>query len=80
MVFSSGPYSKRRSNASPERSPIVNVSFRPRIDWAQLSLPVKTFELRPEIRYDRSLNATSAFNAGRSQDAFMFGGDVIFGF
>jgi len=58
----------------------LNVSFRPHVDWAQIDLPIKTLEFRPEIRYDRSLNGTYAFNAGRDQDAFMFGGDVIFGF
>jgi hypothetical protein len=58
----------------------LNVSIRPRVDWAQIDLPIKTLEFRPEIRYDRSLNGTYAFNAGRDQDAFMFGGDVIFGF
>ncbi len=57
-----------------------NVSFRPKVDWAQIDLPIRTFEFRPEIRYDRSLNGTYAFNAGRDQGAFMFGGDVILGF
>ncbi len=58
----------------------LNVALRPKVDWAQISLPIKTFVLRPEIRYDRSLNGTYAFNAGRSQGAFMFGGDIILGF
>jgi hypothetical protein len=58
----------------------LNVSFLPKIDWTQLDLPVKTLELRPEIRYDRSLNGTYAFNAGQDQGAFMFGGDIILGF
>lgn len=58
----------------------LNLSFTPAIDWARLDLPIKTFELRPEIRYDRALNGTYAFNAGKDQGAFMFGGDVILGF
>ena len=58
----------------------LNVSFKPKVDWAQIDLPIKTLEFRPEIRYDRSLNGTYAFNAGRDQGAFMLGGDVILGF
>jgi len=59
----------------------LNVTYRPKIDWTQFfNLPVKTLEFRPEIRYDRSLNGTYAFNAGTSQNAFMFGGDIVLGF
>lgn len=58
----------------------LNVAYKPKIDWAHYNLPVKTLQFRPEIRYDRSLNGTAAFNTGTSQDAFMFGGDIILGF
>ncbi|GAJ29452.1 outer membrane beta-barrel protein [Acidomonas methanolica] len=41
---------------------------------------VRVFELRPEIRFDRSLNGTSPFNDRRNTGMFTFGGDAVFGF
>lgn len=38
---------------------------------------VKGLIVRPEVRYDRSLNGTTPFNAGTSHSQFTFGGDLI---
>lgn len=38
------------------------------------------FAIRPEIRFDRSLNGTSPFNDGRNTGMFTFGGDMMIGF
>jgi hypothetical protein len=53
----------------------LGVTFKP-------SLPVKgvTVLVRPEIRYDRSLNGTTPFNAQRDVGSFLFGGDIVVGF
>jgi hypothetical protein len=58
----------------------ANVVFRPEVDWAKLNLPVKTFAIRLETRYDRTLNGVKAFNGLSSKDAVMFGGDITLGF
>lgn len=41
---------------------------------------VRVFAIRPEIRFDRSLNNTHAFNGGRNNGMFTFGGDAMIGF
>ncbi|AOX21429.1 hypothetical protein A0U90_12720 [Kozakia baliensis] len=41
---------------------------------------IKFFQIRPEIRFDRSLNGTSPFNDFRNDGMFTFGGDVTLGF
>jgi hypothetical protein len=38
---------------------------------------VKGLILRPEVRYDRSLNGTTPFNVGTAHSQFIFGGDLI---
>jgi hypothetical protein len=57
-----------------------NIVYKPKVDLKSLGVPIKTLQLRPEIRYDRSLNGTTPFNAGHDQDAFMIGGDIVLGF
>jgi hypothetical protein len=41
---------------------------------------VRVFAIRPEIRFDRSLNNTHPFNSGRNNGMFTFGGDAMIGF
>lgn len=38
---------------------------------------IKSLTVRPEIRYDRSLNGTTPFNAGTGHEQFTFGGDIV---
>lgn len=45
-----------------------------------LSQNIGYFAIRPEIRFDRSLNGTSPFNDGRNSGMFTFGGDAMIGF
>nr|WP_246285511.1 outer membrane beta-barrel protein [Nguyenibacter vanlangensis] len=45
-----------------------------------LGRPFKLFEIRPEIRFDRSLNGTTPFNGLRNAGMFAFGGDALLGF
>ena len=45
-----------------------------------LGHPVKLFELRPEIRFDRSLNGTHPFNDLRNTGQFTVGIDAVLGF
>lgn len=53
----------------------LGVTYKP-------SLPISglTMLVRPEIRYDRSLNGTTPFNAQRNAGSFLFGADVVVGF
>ncbi len=53
----------------------IGVTYKPDVPKA-----IKVLLVRPEIRYERSLNGTTPFNAGRDNDAFLFGGDVVLGF
>ena len=41
---------------------------------------VSLFEIRPEIRFDRSLSNTTPFNDLRNAGRFTFGGDAVLGF
>ncbi|MFT8718656.1 outer membrane beta-barrel protein [Acetobacter sp.] len=45
-----------------------------------LSKDLGFFAIRPEVRFDRSLNGTSPFNDGRNTGMFTFGGDAMIGF
>lgn len=45
-----------------------------------LSKDLGFFAIRPEVRFDRSLNGTSPFNDGRNSGMFTFGGDAMIGF
>ncbi|MDR6183900.1 outer membrane beta-barrel protein [Asaia bogorensis] len=53
----------------------LGVTYRP-----DLGHGIRVFALRPEIRFDRSLNGTSPFNDGRNTGMFTFGGDAMIGF
>ncbi|AOW49343.1 outer membrane beta-barrel protein [Acetobacter ascendens] len=53
----------------------LNVVYHP-----DLGHHVRVFQLRPEIRFDRSLNGTTPFNGGRNNGMFTFGGDAVIGF
>ncbi|NHO33823.1 outer membrane beta-barrel protein [Acetobacter fallax] len=51
------------------------------ITWRKpLTEKVGYFAIRPEIRFDRSLNGTTPFNDGRNTGMFTFGGDMMIGF
>jgi len=41
---------------------------------------IRVFEVRPEIRFDRSLNGTTPFNDQRNTGMFTFGLDAVLGF
>jgi hypothetical protein len=48
-----------------------------------LPADLKAFDgvvMRPEIRYDASLNDTTPFGAGTKSSQFTFGGDIIIPF
>ena len=53
----------------------LGVTWRPRLGHS-----VKLFEIRPEVRFDRSLNGTRPFNDLRNIGQFTFGGDAVLGF
>ncbi|GAN53527.1 hypothetical protein Tasa_010_074 [Tanticharoenia sakaeratensis NBRC 103193] len=53
----------------------LNASWRPKLGHG-----VRLFQLRPEIRFDRSLNGTAPFNGFRNCGMFTFGGDATLGF
>ncbi|MEG3175609.1 outer membrane beta-barrel protein [Sphingomonas sp. RB3P16] len=50
--------------------------------WKPSSINSKAIAVtvRPEVRYDRSLNGTRPFNDLTKRDQFVFGGDLIVGF
>ncbi|GBR01142.1 outer membrane beta-barrel protein [Acetobacter oeni] len=51
------------------------------VTWRKpLTKKLGYFAIRPEIRFDRSLNGTSPFNDGRNTGMFTFGGDMMMGF
>lgn len=53
----------------------LGVTYKP-----DLGHGIRVFALRPEIRFDRSLNGTSPFNNNRNTGVFTFGGDAMIGF
>jgi hypothetical protein len=53
----------------------VGLTYKP-----ALPAPISSLLLRPELRYDRSLNGTSAYNAGRDKGAFTIAADAVLGF
>ena len=53
----------------------LGITFKP-----PLPAPVANFMIRPEVRYDSSLNGTHPFNGGRDVGAFTIASDVILGF
>lgn len=53
----------------------LGVTYKP-----DLGHGVRVFEVRPEIRFDRSLNGTTPFNDGRNTGMFTFGMDGVMGF
>jgi hypothetical protein len=55
----------------------LGATYKPKTDW----LPVtNTLLIRPEIRYDVSLNGKRPFNGGRDMGAFTFGSDFVLTF
>ena len=55
----------------------LGATYKPKMDW----LPVtSTLLIRPEIRYDVSLNGKRPFNGGRDMGAFTFGSDFVLTF
>lgn len=53
----------------------LGVTYKP-----DLGHGIRIFAIRPEIRFDRSLNGTSPFNNNRNTGVFTFGGDAMIGF
>ena len=53
----------------------LGVTYKPPVPAA-----ISTLMLRPEIRYDHSLNGTHPFNGGRDNGAFTIAADAILGF
>ena len=47
---------------------------------ADLPGPLSTLLVRPEIRYDRTLNGARPFNGGRNAQQFTVGADLVLGF
>lgn len=53
----------------------VGLTYKP-----SLPAPVSTLMIRPELRYDRALNGSRPFNAGRDNGAFTAAADLVLGF
>ena len=53
----------------------IGLTYKP-----ALPAPVPNLMLRPELRYDRSLNGTRPFNGGRDSGAFTIAADAVLGF
>lgn len=53
----------------------LGVSWKP-----PMPKPIKLFMVRPEIRYERSLNDSRPFNNQTTNGSFLFGGDMVLGF
>jgi hypothetical protein len=51
--------------------PIPNVFGLPDMAW------IKSVVVRPEIRYDASLNSTTPFDSGTRSSQLTFGGDIV---
>ena len=55
----------------------LGATYKPKMDW----LPVaSTLLIRPEIRYDTSLNGKKPYNGGRDTGAVTFGSDFVLTF
>ena len=53
----------------------LGITYKP-----DMPKPVSLFMIRPEVRYERSLNGTTPFDDNGHVDSFLFGGDVVLGF
>jgi len=53
----------------------VGLTYKP-----AMPSPLTVFQLRPELRWDRSLNGTRPFNTGRDHGAFTAAVDAVIGF
>lgn len=53
----------------------IGVTYKP-----TLPAPISALLIRPELRYDRSLNGTSPYNAGASKGVFTLAMDAVLGF
>ena len=62
--------------------PTTYSEFTVGVTYAPQGLPksITTLEIRPELRYDRSLNGTHPYNDRRDAGQFTLGVDVILGF
>jgi len=70
-------YPARTQNAPPTTYGALTLG----VNWhPTLGHHVKVFQIRPEIRFDRSLNGTAPFNDLRTTGQFTFGADAIIGF
>ncbi len=64
------------------RAPTTYSEFTVGVTYTPRGLPksISTLLIRPEIRYDRALNGTRPYNAGRDNGQFTLAADVILGF
>ena len=53
----------------------VGVTYKPTVP-----APIGSLMIRPEVRYDRSLNGTRPFNSGSDRGAFTIAADAVLGF
>jgi hypothetical protein len=53
----------------------LGVTYKPK-----LPAPIASLMIRPEIRYDTSLNNAKPFNDGKDSGAFTIGTDVVLAF
>lgn len=54
----------------------VGLTYKPSLP----GVPLSTLMIRPELRYDRALNGSRAFNVGRDNGAFTAAADLVLGF
>jgi hypothetical protein len=61
--------------------PTTYSEFTAGVTWKPaVGSPLGSFAIRPEVRYDHSLNGTKPFNSGRDAGALTFAADAIVGF
>lgn len=72
----------RPSNFYVASKPTTYSEFTAGVTWKPAGLPdtVQTLMVRPEIRYDRTLNSSSPFNAGKDKGAVTLSTDVVLAF
>lgn len=69
------------NNSSYGASPTTYGDLTFNVVWSpHLGHGIKTFQIRPEIRFDRSLNGTRVFDDFRHQSRILIGGDATIGF
>lgn len=70
-------YSVPGSSGTTYGAITLGATYKPKMDWVPVAT---TLLIRPEVRYDASLNGKKPYNGGKDNGAFTFGTDFVLTF